>query len=476
LAKKLGRFSLGELGTGLSVALFYALFIFYWADQKSPHQQTMLSKQKPQGAPWWLDFVGRVLGQVGAATMALLLLPASKTSPVLQSAALSWETCVAAHVFLGFSFMAIAGAHAFVYLIRYSVVPEGSWLDILPFRFGDFKSFGHDWTVPLITTVFWFALFCFIVMPLLRRRYYALFKLAHFLFVVLVPVTLIHAGSGWHLVLPGFALWALDFIVRFGRGAERVEVLSATAHTGEGVSELRFIWRGKAREHSAGMICLVNCPQISSIQWHPFSLSSSPLDAHESIHIKSTEVPGRSTWTGKLHRLLQTSPHDLILQVDGPYGAPLQFESPRVLLVAGGIGITAMQNILLFLKGRAAGTEAVESVHLVWSARTPEIFDIFKSTLESCAPGGILARSTVHPEVRLSLFCSGCAAGDIGLGAPSMGRPDLAAILQQELEQGETLVKICGPGAMVDALQKTVADLEEPLRSRCDFEELSFVF
>jgi predicted ferric reductase len=436
----------------------------------------MLSNQKPQGVSWWLDLVGRVLGQVAAATMALLLLPASKTSPVLQSAALSWETCVTAHVFLGFCFMAIAVAHALVYLVRYSVVPEGSWLDILPFRLWDFKSFGHDWTVPLITTVFWFALFCFIVMPLMRRRYYALFKLAHFLFVVLVPVTLIHAGSGWHLVLPGFVLWALDFLVRFGRGAERVEVLSAIAHTGENVSELRFRWRGKAREHSAGMICLVNCPQISAVQWHPFSLSSSPLDDHESLHIKSTEVPGRSTWTGELHRLLQTSPDELILQVDGPYGAPLHFKSPRVLLVAGGIGVTPMQNILRFLAARAAGTEAVESVHLVWSARSPEIFEIFKSTLEDCAPAGELARSAEHPEVRLSLFCSGSAAGNIGLGTPIKGRPDLASILEQELAQGETMVKVCGPGAMVEGLQKIVAELKEPLRSRCDFEEMSFVF
>merc|ERR1719326_255890 len=96
-----------------------------------------------------------------------------------------------------------------------------------------------------------------------------------------------------------------------------------------------------------------------------------------------------STFTGRLHELVGRlrSPEDLVLNIEGPYGPELAFRQPDVLLIAGGIGVTPMHNTLRFLA--QGGAPAVERVHLVWAARSPQVFELFAETLpaeaSSCA-------------------------------------------------------------------------------------------
>ncbi|CAN0472537.1 unnamed protein product, partial [Laminaria digitata] len=61
-------------------------------------------------------------------------------------------------------------------------------------------------------------------------------------------------------------------------------------------------------------------PAISLLEWHPFSISSCPDDRESTHHIKDM---GPKTFTGKL-RMLATLGAQVKMNVDGPYGFPLE--------------------------------------------------------------------------------------------------------------------------------------------------------
>ncbi|XP_061988854.1 ferric reduction oxidase 7, chloroplastic isoform X2 [Rosa rugosa] len=93
--------------------------------------------------------------------------------------------------------------------------------------------------------------------------------------------------------------------------------------------------------------------ELSWLQWHPFSVSSSPMDGkyHISVLIK---VLGK--WTEKLRgNILKSSedvscslPTKLTASVEGPYGheIPYHMTYENLILVAGGIGISPFLAIL----------------------------------------------------------------------------------------------------------------------------------
>lgn len=77
---------------------------------------------------------------------------------------------------------------------------------------------------------------------------------------------------------------------------------------------------------------------------------------------------------------------DLEIFIDGPYGIPFDYSGyDRVVLVAGGIGITPCHSILSgMLVQSMSSPESFPAVDLVWMVRNPEMFDLFKNTWEAC--------------------------------------------------------------------------------------------
>ena len=214
---------------------------------------------------------------------------------------------------------------------------------------------------------------------LCRRRWWELFFRSHWVGLVIFTVfSMLHEPLVIRWQLAGVLLYAVDLLLRTYKWTKPVEVVSVTSQ-GE---VTRIEWRAPSFEFSAGQFVLVCFPAISPLEWHPYSIASSPHHLpHIVLYSKRT-----GWWTRRLHELSLQSPptasaaSHLRMYVEGPYGS-LTVQLPlyrHVMLVSGGLGVTPMLSIYHELVKRRGGEldDGVEGVagdvQFVWSTRNKE--------------------------------------------------------------------------------------------------------
>ncbi|XP_060188273.1 respiratory burst oxidase homolog protein E-like [Lycium barbarum] len=127
-------------------------------------------------------------------------------------------------------------------------------------------------------------------------------------------------------------------------------------------------------KYKSGQYIFLQCPTISSFEWHPFSITSAPGDDYLSVHIRMV-----GDWTNELKRVFTEDDSSACeigrakfrergnvdqrglprLLVDGPYGAAAQdYQNYDVLLLVGlGIGATPFISILKDLLNNSRSEE-----------------------------------------------------------------------------------------------------------------------
>ena len=159
--------------------------------------------------------------------------------------------------------------------------------------------------------------------------------------------------------------------------------------------------------YEPGQYFFINIPDISLNEWHPFT-ATAILD--DSIvfcikRLKSKKTSEKRTWTQRLAERAQSittkadeitsgapvTPLPLALRLSGPFGHTDFTSYERLLLVAGGIGITPMIAIFANLKkrqllGQEIGT--LKHVQLVWMSRSVGEFRLFEEVLSLLAEDG----------------------------------------------------------------------------------------
>jgi len=195
-----------------------------------------------------------------------------------------------------------------------------------------------------------------------RRKYFEVFFYTHTLYLGVFAFGIYHTWGvqqmyGWkeivslgddyfiyYLAIP-LSMFFIDRMIRFyDSNFVPTRVISAQVENGAKLTKL--VLQRKNFTFESGQYCFINIPQLSSLQWHPFSISSSPESPQTfSFHIKSM---GRKTWTDQLFQLVKQNPNNLVVKVDGPFGAKsLKPEQYQVcVLYCGGVGATPMISIL----------------------------------------------------------------------------------------------------------------------------------
>uniref|UniRef100_A0A8C8VQW6 NADPH oxidase 3 n=1 Tax=Pelusios castaneus TaxID=367368 RepID=A0A8C8VQW6_9SAUR len=151
----------------------------------------------------------------------------------------------------------------------------------------------------------------------------------------------------WKWVLGPMVVYICERIVRIWRFQQKVIITKVVTHS-SGVLELHMKKRGFKME--PGQYIFLQCPSVSQLEWHPFTLTSAPEEEFFSVHIR---VAG--DWTGALFKACGAEgsvfqePWKLPrLAVDGPFGAATTdvFNYRVSVCIAAGIGVTPFASIL----------------------------------------------------------------------------------------------------------------------------------
>lgn len=207
--------------------------------------------------------------------------------------------------------------------------------------------------------------------PHVRNRFFETFYYAHMIFAAcMTGCAFYHSGK---LVPILVALtWGFDLIIRkVIMAATRYPKLAQTRLISSSVVELRFP-KTSGFDFNPGQHIYLCVPELSLLEWHPFSISSSPGQKIVTLHIRKA-----GSWTSALHELAQTRDEISIL-IEGPFGSSgVDIMSERystVLLLSGGIGITPMQSICnQLVHEHSTGRRNLKKLSFVWIERDPMV-------------------------------------------------------------------------------------------------------
>ncbi|GAM28411.1 hypothetical protein SAMD00019534_115870 [Acytostelium subglobosum LB1] len=276
-----------------------------------------------------------------------------------------------------------------------------------------------------------------------RQRFFEGFYYTHHLFIVFYALLLIHGCKGWicpasfwqWFILPA-VLYVVDRAFRLFKRTHRVTVVNCSLKNSR-VINLTFA-RPSSFKYKPGQFILINVPQISKLQWHPFTMTSSPMESTVSVHMRVT-----GGWTQQLHDYLRdletqtageqtkdvekgeggpSSGGTFEINVDGPFGSSTQYamKEKHVMLVGAGIGVAPMASLLLDIKLKKEqinanettnnGTEftqgidsKLEKVHFFWLNRDVNNFKWFDDLLVDVARTG-----NQIPKISLHTFTTQC--------------------------------------------------------------------
>ena len=318
----------------------------------------------------------------------------------------------------------------------------------------------------------------------IRRANYELFSYIHQIGMICFFICFFLHGAGcfvvdrsgqcypyysWAYALVSFVIILTERIAREIRGSWTTTLTRAIIHPSNTI-ELQFV--KPSLKYLPGQYILLNIPQISNFEWHPFSITSCSEQDYTSIHI---QVVGN--WTRKLSELTSnpTNLSSIELKIDGAFGSPTRsynsFKS--IVLISGGVGVTVTASILKSILFQYINTNFIPDVTLIWACRDRNCFEWFQELLneiESIIPYNLLKLNIFYTGVCdldeiYNITLNRLEKKDVVLGLNSkcqFGRPNydviLASIADQEAKAGlltRVGVFVCGNKGMARAVEKS---------------------
>ncbi|KAK4777720.1 hypothetical protein SAY87_017907 [Trapa incisa] len=228
-----------------------------------------------------------------------------------------------------------------------------------------------------------------------------------------------YTKTTWMYISVPVLLYAFERTMATGELKHRVSIMKATIYTGNVLS--LYMSKPAGFKYKSGMYLFVKCPDISSFEWHPFSITSAPDDDCLSVHIRTLgdwtaelknkfekvcEVPTTKPVGGLTKMATRTTMdfEDLearkfpTIIIKGPYGAPAQdYKKYDTLLLIGlGIGatpfISIIKDILNHNIRKTQGDEnsarpnmRIDRAYFYWVTREQGSFEWFKGVMDDIA-------------------------------------------------------------------------------------------
>ena len=203
-----------------------------------------------------------------------------------------------------------------------------------------------------------------------RVKQFEIFYFIHKLFIVYIVALSVHGcfcfvktddkknpcikAQSWIWILPGLSLYCFESVCVAIRSRLFGYVSKVILHQSQ-VFELQI--RKPSFRFTPGQYVFLNVPDVSRLQWHPFTITSAPEDDFVAIHIRIV-----GNWTGQaaeafgIRRDPEGRPQNCIdvprrmpkIYIDGPYGAPCQDYSKYevIVCIGAGIGQTPFSSVL----------------------------------------------------------------------------------------------------------------------------------
>jgi NADPH oxidase len=138
-------------------------------------------------------------------------------------------------------------------------------------------------------------------------------------------------------------------------------------------------------EFNPGQWILINCPEISRFEWHPFTLTS---NSNEKGNIEIF-IKNKGDWTNKFINILTSklNDKDLKVKISYPYGYRFNLLSKCrvIVLIAGGVGITRFISLIRSLPiilCKDIKHNYLQKVDLHWVCKDNSDFNCFMNILK----------------------------------------------------------------------------------------------
>uniref|UniRef100_A0A8C5CHI2 NADPH oxidase 1 n=1 Tax=Gadus morhua TaxID=8049 RepID=A0A8C5CHI2_GADMO len=190
------------------------------------------------------------------------------------------------------------------------------------------------------------------------------------------------APGTWMWVIGPMFLYLCERILRFIRYTQTVKYRKIVIRPSK-VLELQLVKAGFKME--VGQYVFLNCPAISHLEWHPFTMTSAPEEDFFSVHIRSV-----GDWTQKLISMVEELPEGTQgprMGVDGPFGTASEdvFDYEVSMLVGAGIGVTPFASILksIWYKFKDSDPKLrTRKIYFYWLCRETHAFEWFADLLQ----------------------------------------------------------------------------------------------
>ncbi|TYZ58587.1 hypothetical protein PybrP1_011416 [[Pythium] brassicae (nom. inval.)] len=307
--------------------------------------------------------------------LAFLLIPATRNSAFMEVLGISYANGVKYHRWLGVFTVLFAVLHCIPYYWKWARKDK-----LLHESFPCFNCSikdgeeGHERWVTFFGEL---ALLCFLAMsfsaiPYVRRNFFNVFYYVHHLFFIALVFVVLHwAGFVWFLLAPVLG-YLMSRFLSTSNSFTAVQVTEFTSLSGEFVKIVVSRSALRDGDFQVGKFVYINVPAVSQLQWHPFSVASSPRSSATSLTLIMKSL---GDWTNAVTEYCDECKKNNTLPtvyLDGYYGSSYEFyeDYSTVCLVAGGVGVTPLLAILNDMVAKIVDREQLhQKVYFIFTFR-----------------------------------------------------------------------------------------------------------